>query len=302
MSLRFRSVIASLSGSGGSAVPLEALRRGGRLVGRAGARVIDAVLPPTCLACRQIVSDHGSLCADCFRGLHVIVPPFCDACGVPLQHEGQGVKEDLFCLCPRCADAALPFGRGRSAFLYDGGSKRLLLPFKHGDRPELARPIARHMARAGQELLDAADLLVPVPLHWRRLLRRRYNQAALLAAELSRLSGKPWLPNGLRRCRPTTSLGGLNPSQRASAVSGVFALHRRAAGAVHGRRILLVDDVLTTGATAGACAEVLLLAGAAGVDVLAAARVPDPQLREAERGNMPPPRAERLTGSRSDPN
>jgi len=302
MTFRLRSIMSLLPGEGAGAASLEALRQGGRLVGRTGTRVIDAILPPTCLACRQVVSGHGSLCADCFRNLHVIVPPFCDACGVPLQHEGQGVKEEPSRLCLRCADAALPFERSRSAFLYDEGSKRLLLPFKHGDRPELAQPIARHMARAGQDLLDAADLLVPVPLHWRRLLRRRYNQAGLLAAQLAQLSGKPWLPNGLRRRRSTTSLGGLNAAQRASAVSGVFGLHGKAAGTIHGKRILLVDDVLTTGATAGACAEVLLRAGAAGVDVLAAARVPDPQLREAERASMSPQRGERLTGPRREPN
>jgi ComF family protein len=165
---------------------------------------------------------------------------------------------------------------------YDAAAQRLVLPFKHGDRTELAAPLARHMARAGAALLARADVLAPVPLHWRRLLARRYNQAALLSARLARIAGKPHLPDVLRRSRATPPLGELGAAARAAVVEGVFSLSRRGAVRIAGRRVLLVDDVMTSGATAEACARVLLAGGAAAVEVLAVARVPDPRL-EAPR-------------------
>jgi ComF family protein len=165
---------------------------------------------------------------------------------------------------------------------YDAGAQRLVLPFKHGDRTELAAPLARHMARAGAALLAQADVLAPVPLHWRRLLARRYNQAALLAARLARVARKPHVPDLLRRVRHTAPLAEMGAAERAATLDGVFALSRHGAARIAGRRVLLVDDVMTSGATAEACARVLLDAGATAVDVLAAARVPDPRL-EATR-------------------
>ncbi len=172
-----------------------------------------------------------------------------------------------------------PGAQARAALRYDGHAKRLLLPFKHADRPELAAALAPMMARAGAALLARADLLVPVPLHRRRLFTRRYNQAALLARALSRQSGVPDVPDGLCRSRPTAALGELGASARAAAVAGVFAVRPTRAARLAGARVLLVDDVMTSGATAAACTEVLLAAGVLGVDVLVAARVPDPRLR-----------------------
>ncbi|MFT8244482.1 double zinc ribbon domain-containing protein [Roseomonas sp. BN140053] len=265
-----------------AAAMAQALRRFGR---RAGLGVLDAVLPPHCLSCDAAVTEQGAVCPDCFRTLHAIVAPFCDGCGVPFVHGGQGVPElgGPRLLCSRCAERPPLFDTARAAFTYGEGAKRLLLPFKHGDRPDLARPLARHMARAGAELLDRADLLVPVPLHWKRLLRRRYNQAALLARMLARRSGVPWLPDALRRLRATESLGERGAAEREAVLQGAFGLSRRGAAQVEGRRVLLVDDVLTSGATANACAAALRGAGATAVDVLAVARVPDPTLRETPK-------------------
>jgi ComF family protein len=246
---------------------------------RLGTAVLDALLPPHCLTCDSPVEAQGTLCGTCWRGLHLLTPPFCGVCGVPFLHEGQGAGPEG--LCPTCHGHRPSYGAARAALRYDDGARRLLLPFKHADRVELAGPLAARMARAGAELLARADLLVPVPLHWRRLVARRYNQAALLARRLSAASGTPCIPDLLRRTRPTPSMGERAAAERAALVAGAFALRAGGRRRVAGRRVLLVDDVMTSGATAEACARVLLEAGAAGVDVLAAARVPDPRLERA---------------------
>ena len=254
---------------------MTALRRLQGGLRRASGRVLDVLLPPRCLACAEEVAAQGTLCAACFAGLSPITPPFCDRCGVPFVHaEGDP-------LCPRCAARPPAFATARAALRYDAGAKRLILPFKHADRTELAWPLARQMARAGAELLARADLIAPVPAHWRRLLGRRYDQAALLARALGRIAGRPVVPDLLRRPRRTPPPADKGAAERAVTVQGAFALSRQGRAMIAGRRVLLVDDVVTSGATAEACALALLEAGAAAVEVLAAARLPDPRLRDA---------------------
>ncbi|MBR0672585.1 ComF family protein [Roseomonas soli] len=250
-------------------------------VRRASRHLLDVLLPPRCLACEGEVQTQGALCPACFAGLTPITAPFCGRCGVPFTHDGQAQASEAAGLCPRCSRDLPSFLSARAAFRYDAGAKRLILPFKHADRTDLALPLARHMARAGAPLLARADMIVPVPAHWRRLLRRRYDQAALLAKALGALSGRQVLPDLLRRVRPTPPLADKGAAERAVTVDGAFALSRRGGAAVVGRHVLLVDDVMTSGATAEACARILLGAGAAAVEVLAAARVPDPRLRDA---------------------
>jgi len=245
---------------------------------RVGLALVDALLPPQCLTCDAPVDRQGTLCAGCFTGLSFVTEPLCARCGVPFPHAGAGLPAPQGLLCPACAASPPAFAAARAALRYDAAAQRLILPFKHADRTELAGPLARHMARAGATLLARADLVAPVPLHWRRLLARRYNQAALLSARLARQAGRAHVPDLLRRRRPTPPLGALGAAERAAAVEGAFALGRGAARRVQGRRVLLVDDVMTSGATAEACAGLLLQAGAAAVEVLAAARVPDPRL------------------------
>ena len=247
----------------------------GSALRRLGAGALDALLPPHCLTCEEPVADQGTLCAACFLTLAPITAPLCRVCGVPFRHAGQAGPGGL---CPGCLARPPAFAQARAALRYDEGAKRLILPFKHADRTELAGPIAARMAAAGAALLARAEVVAPVPLHWRRLIARRYNQAALLARRVAAAAGLPFLPDPLRRARPTPALGERGAAERAALLDGAFALRRGAAGRIAGRRVLLVDDVMTSGATAEACARVLLSAGAAAVDVLAAARVPDPRL------------------------
>ncbi len=252
------------------AAPHPMLALGARL----GRAVLDLLLPPHCPACDAPVDRPGSLCAGCFGTLAFVTEPCCDGCGTPFAASALGGREHR---CDACRDAPPAWNRARAALCYDDASRGLVLALKYGDRTENAAMLAAHMARAGRTLLAQAELLVPVPLHRWRLLSRRYNQAALLARALARspagrAAGVRTLPDALARPRATTRLAGLGALERAAALEGAIVVrpHRRAE--VAGRRIVLVDDVLTTGATARACTRALLGAGALRVDLLVAAR------------------------------
>jgi ComF family protein len=255
-----------------SAEPRSGLRR---LAAGVLRRTADALLPPTCFACEAPVETQGLLCPACFPRFRFIGTPRCHCCGLPFASAAEVGEGGL---CQACLDHPPAYDRARAAWVYDEASKPLLLGFKYGDRTELAPAFARAMASAGAELLAEAELLAPVPLHRLRLLSRRYNQAGLLAQALARRSGKPVLPGLLVRHRATAALADLSARARARVLAGAIGVSPRWAGAVAGRRVLLIDDVLTSGATANACAEALLGAGAAGVDVLTVARTLRPAL------------------------
>jgi ComF family protein len=230
--------------------------------------LLDAVLPPRCLKCGEIVADPGSLCGQCWPTLRLLSTPCCACCGLPFEFEmGEGS------LCAACTADRPLYDRARAALTYDDASRDLILRFKHADRIDGAATFAGWMARAGVELVASADLIAPVPLHRWRLVRRRYNQAAILANAIGGLRGKPVVPDLLVRRRATPSQGHLGRSQRHRNVAGAFALHPGRGQVARGARILLVDDVLTTGATADACARTLRNAGAKAVDLLVLARV-----------------------------
>lgn len=234
---------------------------------RLGVRVLDVLLPPQCLRCGALVDTAGALCGDCWPQLRFIAAPLCAACGVPFEYDvGEGA------LCGACAADRPRYVRARAAVIYDEGSKPLILGLKHSDRTDMAPALGRWMARAGAEVLADADVLVPVPLHWTRLFVRRYNQAALLARAVARVSGVPVAPDALVRTRRTRKLGTLGPGARRRTVQGAIAAHSRHLARIANARVVLIDDVHTTGATLAQCTGVLLRAGAARVDVLTLAR------------------------------
>jgi ComF family protein len=238
---------------------------------RAGRRAVDLLLPPLCLRCGTPVDDVGALCAACWVNIGFIAPPFCACCGYPFEFD-PGPDS----VCAGCTRARPRYARARAVFRYDDFSRDLVLGFKHADRTDAAPAFGRWLARAGGELVADADLIVPVPLHWLRLFQRRYNQAALLALALARTTGVAAAPSLLRRRRSTPSQGRLGRLARRRNVAGAFRIDPRQGARIEDRRVLLIDDVLTTGATAEACAAALLQAGAAAVDVLTLARVVRP--------------------------
>lgn len=234
---------------------------------------LNMLLPPRCLSCGDTVAQTGALCAACWPDLQYITRPLCEGCGFPFAYDpGPGV------LCGACIRETPPFDRARSVLRYDDSSRDLVIAFKHGDRTDAAPAYGRWMARAGAELIDQADLVVPVPLHRSRLLKRRYNQSAMLALAIGRESGAAVVPDLLVRTRKTPSQAGLGSAQRRRNVRGAFVVRGSRRKMLKGRRVLLVDDVYTTGATVFACARVLRRAGAAGVDVLTLARVVRPSV------------------------
>ena len=194
------------------------------LLRRSAQGLLTAILPPRCLKCGVVVDTVGALCPACWTKLSFIDPPCCACCGFPFEfHQGDGA------LCGGCMREPPDFARARSVLRYDDGSKELILRFKHADRTGLRARLRRWMARAGAELLADADLMAPVPLHWLRLLARRYNQAALLAWALARLTGKPAVQDLLLRRRRTPSQGGLGAAGRERNVAGAFAVDPRQA-------------------------------------------------------------------------
>ncbi len=251
------------------------LRRAAALAGaalaRAGGLALGAALPPLCPVCREPLGSHGGLCAACWSKLTFITPPYCERLGIPFTYDpGPGILS-----LEAIADPPA-YGRARAAVRYDDVSRKLIHYLKYGDRLDLAPVLGRWMAAAGKPLVAEADAFVPVPLHWRRLWLRRFNQSAALAQALGRDSGLPVIYESLRRVKPTAQQVGLTRGERARNVQGAFAVPAAARSAVAGRRLILVDDVLTSGATVDACARALLRAGAASVDVLVFARVVNP--------------------------
>src|SRR3954465_2426434 len=229
---------------------------------------LDVALPPLCASCRDLVADTG-ICPQCWSKLHFIAPPYCERLGIPFAYDpGPGILSmQAIADPPACA-------RARAAVRYDDVARTLVHALKYGDRLDLAPTMGRWMARAGRELLADADALVPVPLHWRRLWARRFNQSALLAKTIARESGIAIADATLKRVKATAQQVGLSQAERAQNVQGAFRVPAERKAEVAGRRLILIDDVLTSGATSDACARTLLRAGARNARALCCGRAP----------------------------
>lgn len=234
---------------------------------------IHLIYPPQCLTCdAQVTTDFG-LCGDCWRATPFISGLICDKCGAPLLGHDLG-QSDMAqrAFCDDCLMIARPWQRGRAALIYKDNARAMVLALKHGDRMDLARPGAGWLARAGAGMIAPDMLIAPIPLHWQRLFKRRYNQAALLSTRLSKLVHLDHCPDLLLRRRATPAQDGGRDARFANMVAAIGVNPRRAARLI-GRHILLIDDVMTSGATFAAAAEACLAAGAAQVSTLALARV-----------------------------
>ncbi len=240
-----------------------------RVWAHAAKAVLDIALPTLCVACRDPVDGEG-VCAECWSKLSFIEPPYCPRLGIPFVYDP---GPDMLSMEAIASPPA--YQRARAAVRYDEVARTLVHALKYQDRTDLAPAMGRWMARAGRELLDGADMLIPVPLHWRRAWHRRYNQSGALGRAIERQSGIKLRGNILQRVRATEQQVGLSRPQRASNVQGAFKVSADRQSEIAGRRLVLIDDVLTSGATTDACARALLRAKAAQVDVLVFARVVD---------------------------
>jgi predicted amidophosphoribosyltransferase len=230
---------------------------------------LHLIYPPQCISCEALVTTDFGLCGACWRDTPFIGGLVCDHCGVPLPGEDPGHA----LRCDDCMTIARPWSQGRSALLYRDNARRIVLSLKHGDRLDLARPAAGWLLRAAQPMLKPGMLVAPIPLHWLRLLARRYNQAALLSAAVAELASLRHCPDLLVRRRSTGSQEGRDRDGRFRNMHEAISVHKRHQGRIEGRHVLLVDDVMTSGATLAAASEACSAAGASAVSVLVLARV-----------------------------
>jgi ComF family protein len=231
--------------------------------------LVGLIYPAQCVLCDARVEADGALCPKCWRETPFIAGLVCDTCGVPLPGSDPGTPVQ----CDDCLAIARPWWCGRAALVYRDNARKLILMLKHSDQTQLARPGARWMAAVGGPVLGRDSLLVPVPVHWTRLLARRYNQAALLATELGRIARAEVAMDALVRTKRTPVLEGMSRDARFATLDEAIRAHPQRGARLAGRNVVLIDDVMTSGATLAGAAEAALAAGAAEVSVLVLARV-----------------------------
>ena len=231
-------------------------------------QAVDAVLPPRCAVSGEIVERQGAISPKAWLELDFIAEPFCVCCGFPFEYE-----VDKGAQCTSCLAHTPPFKQARSALKYNEASRNLILGFKHADKTHIVAAFMPWLKRCGADMLEAADYVVPVPLHRWRLLSRRYNQSALIAQMLGRECKVPVLIDALVRTRATPSQGHLTAKERVRNVKRAFGVNPQTSACLKGKTVVLVDDVYTTGATVKECSKALLKAGAAEVSVLSLVRV-----------------------------
>lgn len=231
--------------------------------------------PPQCVACGAPVAaaddGMGQVCAACYPDLRFVTGTACTRCGAPLPDDGTGTDDPMLS-CDDCLTMARPWTQGRAAMVYSGTGRRLILALKHGDRPDLAPALAAWLARAAAPLIRPDTVVAPIPLHLRRLLKRRYNQSALVAGRVARLRGVAHVPDLLLRRRHTPGQDHRGVGDRFANLAGALAVNPRRMAALAGRPVLLVDDVMTSGATLAAATDALLAEGSGPVSVAVLAR------------------------------
>ncbi|MFT3690572.1 ComF family protein [Paenirhodobacter sp.] len=242
-------------------------RRAPEVLNLVATQTLHVLFPPRCIGCGAPVGTDFGLCGECWRETGFITGLACDCCGAPLP------GEDDSAICDECLHTPRPWKRGRAAIRYAGTGRKLVLAFKHGDRLDLARPLGEWLARAVAPIIEEGMVVAPVPLHRLRLLKRRYNQSALLARQIGRSARIPHIPDLFERIRATPSQEGKDREERFANLSGALRVNPRRVPEILGRPVLIVDDVLTSGATLAAATEAALAAGASHVHVAALARV-----------------------------
>lgn len=226
------------------------------------------IYPPRCLCCGDMVESEFGLCGPCWRDTPFITGLTCDRCGTPLIGDS-----DVAEFCDDCLTIERPWARGRAVFLYEGNARKMTLALKHGDRQEIARGAGVWLAQAGRDLFADNPILAPVPLHWTRLISRRFNQAAVLSHAVARVAGLNCCPDLLLRTRRTISTKGMSQEARFAQMQNAITISRARANRVAGRSVVLIDDVMTSGATLSAAADACWAAGACDVSTLVLARV-----------------------------
>lgn len=230
---------------------------------------LTAIYPPRCLGCGAMVDSDFGLCGSCWGQTSFVGGTVCDSCSTPLP----GSNADEVVHCDACLRAPKPWSKGRAAVIYTGMGRKLVLQLKHADRQEIAKPAAGWMRHSVADMASPQAIVVPVPLHWMRLAKRRYNQSALIAAHLATLTGLDCCADLLHRPRRTQSLDGKTRSDRAEILQGAIRVTPNRAQRIVNRPVILIDDVMTTGATLAACADACHAAGASEVCVAVLARV-----------------------------
>ena len=230
--------------------------------------LMHAVFPPECLSCRARVASDDGLCGPCWRDTAFIIGAVCDGCGVPLHGDVQSGD-----LCDACLHIARPWSHGRAVMLYRDRGRALVLALKHGDRHDIVRPAGKWLAQVAGPIMPRDAVVIPVPLHWTRMVRRRYNQSALIAKAMARELSAPFCADALVRTRATASLDGKTREERFQEVRGAIRIHPNRGHIIARRSVVLVDDVMTSGATLAACTEACLASQASEVCVVTLARV-----------------------------
>jgi ComF family protein len=230
--------------------------------------MLSLIYPPRCITCGDMVESDFGLCGACWRDTQFLGGMICDSCGIPLTPGGEGDVHH----CDACLQAPKPWVQGRAALMYTDTGRKLVLALKHGDRQEMARPAGIWMANMMRGLVARDAIVVPVPLHWSRLLRRRYNQSALLAKEVADQLKLEWCPDALVRSKRTPSLGGMSRDERSKSLEDAITPHPKRGALLERRPVLLIDDVLTTGATLIACTRACMAAESGPVRILTLAR------------------------------